>query len=109
MSANATLHTDNTVEIRLSGEIDFANADELRTQLSWALGQLPTGVALDLQDLDYLDSAGIGEIMRAQRLLGARGLVLSVRGANPTIRNLFEIMGLHLIVHLEPLPVAEPR
>jgi anti-sigma B factor antagonist len=61
--------------VRLSGELDMANADQLAGALEAASAPR---VVLDLEGLAYLDSAGIRAIDRAYRELAESGRVLAV-------------------------------
>jgi len=45
--------------IRLSGEVDLSNADELRSDIVQAVPHEASGVVLDLTETTYLDSTGI--------------------------------------------------
>ena len=98
----ATVYADTDAEIRLTGELDHANADVFRHHLVSALGRLPRQIVVDLSELTFMDSAGIGEIIRANRLLSSRERGLVIRGANPSVTRLLEMMGIHLIVRMEP-------
>jgi anti-anti-sigma factor len=45
---------------KLSGEIDLSKAYQLKQQLEDAYMQRPSNIAIDLGDLNYLDSTGLG-------------------------------------------------
>jgi stage II sporulation protein AA (anti-sigma F factor antagonist) len=97
-----TSSDDTEIEIALTGELDHSNADVLRQHVLSALARLPRQVVIDMSGLTFMDSAGIGEIIRANRLLTSRERGLVIRGANPSVTRLLEMMGIHLIVRLEP-------
>ena len=101
-----TSSDDTEVEIRLRGELDHSNADVLRQHVLSALARLPRQVVIDMSELTFMDSAGIGEIIRANRLLTSRDRGLVIRGANEAVTRLLEMMGIHLIVRLEPAQEA---
>ncbi len=98
----ATVYDDTDAEIRLTGELDHSNADVFRQHLVSALGRLPRQIVVDLSELTFMDSAGIGEIIRANRLLASRDRGLVIRGANESVTKLLEMLGIHLIVRMEP-------
>ncbi len=104
-----TSSDDTEVEIRLRGELDHSNADVLRQHVLSALARLPRQVVIDMSELTFMDSAGIGEIIRANRLLTSRDRGLVIRGANEAVTRLLEMMGIHLIVRLEPAQDASAR
>jgi anti-sigma B factor antagonist len=58
---------DGTVVVRLRGELDLAAAPELQRELLGILEQSCTGLVLDLGDLTFLDSSGLGALYRTRR------------------------------------------
>jgi anti-sigma B factor antagonist len=75
------------VLVTLRGELDIANAADLRAVLSDAVARNPHVIA-DLSDLTFIDCASVGALVRARTrareaggdlvLAGARGKVLRV-------------------------------
>ena len=63
---------------RLQGEIDLASIGELSRELAAAVPDDDRGVVLDLDGVDYLDSAGLHLLHDARRVLEARGQALRV-------------------------------
>jgi anti-anti-sigma factor len=61
--------------LRVSGEIDLSNADELAEALR---GTTAKQVALELAELAYMDSAGIRAVDRGYRSLRSEGRMLQV-------------------------------
>jgi anti-anti-sigma factor len=61
---------------RLSGEIDMSNAAALLQAITTATPNDVVGVALDMTDVDYLDSAGIHLLYRLRESLNTRGQAL---------------------------------
>lgn len=57
---------------RLSGELDLSNVAGLTAELSALVPNTALGVVLDLSDVTYLDSAGVGMIFSLSRRLQAR-------------------------------------
>lgn len=53
----------------LEGEIDIANADELRDELFAAMSNQPPGLIVDLSGVTYLDSRGVHVLLElAERM-----------------------------------------
>src|SRR5690348_14502908 len=87
------------VLVTLRGELDIANAADLRAVLSEAVARNPHVVA-DLSDLTFIDCASVGALVRARRrareaggdlvLAGARGKVLRVL-ALPCLAGVFAV------------------
>jgi anti-anti-sigma factor len=87
---------------RLSGEIDLSNAEVVETEVTRAIGDADR-VALDLADLDYLDSAGLALLSRLASRLAAEGMLLRlVVPPQAVVRRTLQISGL-----AEAIPVDE--
>ncbi|MCI1933930.1 MAG: STAS domain-containing protein [Atopobiaceae bacterium] len=49
--------------VRVSGEVDVSNADQLRDALGEELKQSPKEVEVDISGVPYIDSTGIGVLV----------------------------------------------
>lgn len=80
--------------MRLTGPLDIANAEAIRTQMFREITAEGGIVAIDLGGLDYCDSAGVRTIYQLRRDLTAAGHDLRVvlPPASP-LRRLFEVVG----------------
>ena len=58
--------------VRVEGEVDLSNADEIRDDVSRAVPHDAAGVALDLTATTYLDSSGIRLLFDLAQRLHAR-------------------------------------
>jgi len=79
----------NPVFVHLEGDIDLGAAGELLRRLTIATG-LSEDVVIDLRDVTFLDSSGVGILAQAVRL----GATLVVDEAPPNVRRIVEISGL---------------
>lgn len=78
--------------VALHGELDVASADGLASSLVELAGST---LVVDLSDLSFMDSSGIGALVRARNRIRAEGLgdlVLTRPGA--VVRKALEIVGL---------------
>lgn len=85
------------------GELDLSNADQLRDHLNKLIQAGATSVALDLRELQFMDSTGLALIIETHHACQPDGCQLSIIQGPPPIRRLFEITGL-----LDQLPFVEP-
>ncbi len=60
-------HAGRAVVLRLEGELDTATASELRQVMTEVLDTSPASVALDLSELTFIDSTGIGVLISGCR------------------------------------------
>ena len=57
-------------------------------------------VVFDLNDLDYLSSAGLRVLLTAQKRMNTQG-AMRVRNVNETIREIFDVTGFSDILTIE--------
>lgn len=81
--------------VRLHGELDMLNANELRDFLVRIAGST---VVVDLSDLRFIDSSGITALMSARKEILAIGQGFEVRCATGIVRRVFEITGLGFLL-----------
>jgi len=63
----STNPTPELYTIKVTGEIDISNADSLRNAIDLALEQPTEAVELDFAQVSYIDSTGIGVLVRTTR------------------------------------------
>jgi len=86
--------------IRLGGELDLYNADQVRTALANACADSPERVVVDLSEVEFIDSTALGVLIEARTKLDNRRSFLLAAPALETRRAL-QISGLdrHFSVH----------
>jgi stage II sporulation protein AA (anti-sigma F factor antagonist) len=88
--------------VRLSGELDHHTADELRTKIIDILeSEHIHHIVLNLQDLSFMDSSGLGVILGRYKQIKNSGGEMVVCSISPSVQRLFEMSGLFKIIRLE--------
>ncbi|MFD7131560.1 STAS domain-containing protein [Streptomyces sp. NPDC059894] len=90
------------VVLRVTGDLDHYTGPGLRLAVDEVLRSPGTGVVADLSGLDYCDSTGLTEIIRAFHRAEAAGVTFSVAGLTPALDRLFRIAGLDELFPLHP-------
>jgi len=80
-------------EIRVSGELDLAVADQLDEALQRACRD-SSQVLVSLEDCEFIDSSGIAVIIAAYRRLLADGGQLAVYGSGNQVHRVLAVTGL---------------
>lgn len=86
------LDADGTVRLILRGELDLDSQEELREALE-AEQRSGSGVVVVLDQLDYLDSAGIGELVDSCDRARADGRRFAVTSGSGNVRRVLWIAG----------------
>ena len=85
----------STLVVALCGELDAHTTSVVADAIDPVLDSPDlAGVVLDARELSFMDSAGISELLRIQRLLTENGASIRLEGAGPTVRRVLEITGL---------------
>lgn len=97
--------TDGPV-ITLSGEVDMLTADGLRSAGESAIAQAEandrTRVTIDLREVTFLDSTGIGALVAISNAANIADVPLVLRAVSPRISKLLAITGLDGVFATEP-------
>lgn len=96
--------TETTV--RLSGEIDASLREESTRALERAVAAgLPVG--LDLRDVRFMDSTGIGFLLRCMRVCAQHGLPCELREVPEPVRGTLRVLGVEGALGI--VPTQGPR
>jgi anti-sigma B factor antagonist len=82
------------VVLTLSGELDLASAPELEQRLQEILAESPRRLLLDLNQLTFVDSAGVSVLIRAKKDAEASGCRVVLRRATAQLHRVFSVVGL---------------
>ena len=97
---SAALAPDPAV-VALSGEIGIADAAATWERVRRVLLTGPRALVLDLGGVTFMDSTGLGTLLRIANECPPRGIRLSVRAASPQVVRLMQITGTQDIFSLE--------
>ena len=84
--------------LSVGGELDVEGAPDLRQAVVKAVADGCRGLILDISELDFVDSFGIGAVVAALKRLRQRGGELALVCPSRRIRRVFEICDLDRII-----------
>lgn len=93
--------TPGAITIRLNGELDLSAAPEMQAELEPYVNQSKRSLILDFKDLHYIDSTGIGILIRILKRRTAIGSEFKLTEVSPKIKKLFDITGISQYLDLE--------
>ena len=86
----------------IAGELDHYAAPQIRHMLDDLLRDPGvTDLVLDLENLTFMDSSGIGVLLGRLRILQSRGGTMSVMNMQPPVEKLFRLSGLQRVIGIE--------
>lgn len=77
----------------LEGELDLAGAPRVVEAVTGLCRDGAGSILLDIRGLRFLDSAGLRALLEAESVCAADGCSLSLTGAGPRVRRVFELAG----------------
>lgn len=86
---DATIH-----QLRLSGEMDLYNANELKEAIARTIAGGAAGIVLDLHDLNYIDSSGISALLFTFTQCKANRVGLCFINIRGSVRRVIELTSL---------------
>lgn len=77
--------------LKLRGRLDTATAPQLEQELKDSLGAVQA-LTIDLEELEYISSAGLRVLLYAQKTMNKQGSMV-VRNVGPMVMEVFDITG----------------
>ncbi len=93
--------TGNKLTGFIRGEIDAHTAPVLREKLEMHHNKEGLNAELDLSDVDYMDSTGLGVFVAFYKSVNAKGGHVKLVGLSSRLKRLFDITGLGEIMDIE--------
>lgn len=84
-------------EFKLVGEVDISNAHYFKQQLETALAEKEQNITIDLSELNYIDSTGLGVIISAYGTIKKNGFGVKITNPQDNVKKLLMISGLDKI------------
>lgn len=88
-----TLLAPGEAIVVVEGEVDVASVSILRRALLDASTGCHRRIVVDAALIEFIDAAGVGAILAAQRRLAQSGREITVRNPSPAVRRVLEIVG----------------
>ena len=91
--------TNASASLKIIGRLDTSTAPELEAAIDGCVAGLKE-LVLDCSELEYVSSAGLRVILKAQKLMNAQGDMKLIH-VNETIMEVFDITGFADILTIE--------
>ena len=99
-----TVTEDAGPVIGVSGEIDLASAPYLGDALTAAIDIGHGPVIVDLAEVTFMDSTGLGVMVSAHKRLARAGRQLRLRSPSAKVTRVVTVSGLDHLLQIEALP-----
>jgi len=85
-------------EFKVAGEVDISNADQLRDELNHAYTKNSTNIKIDLTNLSYLDSTGLGVLIGMYGKVRKDGNTVTLLKPRENVKKLLRITNLDKVL-----------
>ncbi|HNI99207.1 MAG TPA: STAS domain-containing protein, partial [Leptospiraceae bacterium] len=86
--------------IEIHGKFDIENTEEFETLFQKQLDSSPAMLAIDMNKLDYIDSSGIGTLIKSLNAIKNKKGELVLVGLKPMILNVFKLAKLDMFFQI---------
>ncbi|MCB1140715.1 MAG: STAS domain-containing protein [Leptospiraceae bacterium] len=86
--------------IEIYGKFDIENTEEFETLFQKQLEANPSTLAIDMNKLDYIDSSGIGTLIKSLNAIKSKKGILILVGLKPMILNVFKLAKLDMFFEI---------
>ncbi len=102
MNIESKLNNENEFwDISLQGELDVSTADKLKECLHSLANQKVLDMKINLENLDYIDSTGLGAMIGVLKKLKTENKEIYIINPKSNVKKIFTITGLDKIFKVE--------
>ena len=105
-------HHDERAVVHVNGEVDLATCPRLRDVLAELIDQGVYHLIVDLEQVSFLDSSGMGVLVSTLRRIRERDGSLRLTAPSPHVRRVLELTGITKLLPtyatLEEAALVEP-
>lgn len=88
-----TEKNDQRVLVLIDGEVDVSNAQELSKTLDDAIAQSPAAIEVDLAQVPYIDSTGIGVLVKSAHIASEKNCEFCVSNPQSNVLRVLTLLG----------------
>ena len=92
---------EKILKVLITEEIDHHTSSTIRTRIDYEISRFcPKKVIIDLEKVNFMDSAGIGLIIGRYKVVKSYGGILEIENASEKLIKIFEMAGLPKIIKI---------
>ena len=93
LTTSTSIGPDGRVVVHVGGELDLSCVSQFLVVLDEAIETQPSTIELDLSDLAFMDSSGVGAYVDAFRRAKAKNVSLEIGDRSPAVDRVLELSG----------------
>ncbi|MDD4780268.1 MAG: anti-sigma F factor antagonist [Tissierellia bacterium] len=96
------IESGQKLTIKLSGELDHHGADKTRYEIDERINENDiTKLIIDFENLDFIDSSGIGFVIGRYKNIRKRNGVIEIINASTKVRKILDMSGIGKIINIK--------
>ena len=88
--------------VRVSGEVDVHSGPQLRDHLLALVAGGEHDIVIDLSEVSFLDSSGLGVLVMVHKRVRSTGGALRLAGCQPEVVSIFHLTALDRVIEMFP-------
>lgn len=90
---------NNTLIVKLTGEIDHHNSDTCRQEIDKEINSRPVkNIIFDFKDLEFMDSSGIGMLLGRYKIITGLNGKMMIASPKNQIEKIISVSGINKII-----------
>lgn len=98
----STRHESGVTVVDLEGDVDVSGAPELRDLIAGLIAGPTARILLDLSDVAFIDSSGVGILVTAHRKATESGAQFGLASPSGTVARVFELTRTNRLLQIFP-------
>ncbi len=95
---------DKLLILKITEEVDHHNCEKIRKRADYEIQiHIPKKVIFDFENVNFMDSSGIGMIIGRYKLASMLGGNTSMTNVKPAIKKVFEMSGVLKLIPIEEM------
>jgi len=92
---------DESLFVKITGELDLKVADKLRTDLDRLIDENPgKELVLDFSNVNFIDSSGLGVLLGRYKKTCSTGTKIYIEDVQPQVKRVLELSGIARLINI---------
>ena len=101
MEMTVATEVENRLVLTCAGQMGWEDRDNLVAKVRETAGEAGQfHLLMDLEAIEYINSAGVGALFQLAQMVGERDGKLVLANVPPTVQKLFQTVALHRLAHI---------
>ena len=92
---------DNQIQVILAGSIYVEDARDIKETLTSFIDEGKTSFLIDLSQVDYIDSTGLGMLVSIHKRAVQKGGSFKLKGLHGLVKEVFELTRLNKVIEIQ--------